>query len=98
MSGTETKKTPEDVIAWMAPDGPVTTLEVDAVRSVANALIQTLPDSRDGRLLKGYMLGLARDDDASIAEMVHHGRMVRTSAGDAPLIASFDMSPKQEPT
>ena len=81
----------KEVVVWMAPSGPVTSLEVDAVRSVANALIRTLPNERDFRMIKGYLFGLAQETDATIAMMVHQGRNIRSEAGDAPLLASFDV-------
>ncbi len=84
-------KTSDDVTAWIAPDGVITTLEVDAIRSVANALMALAPKDREGQMIRGYLLGLAGDEDMNIAQLIHAGRLIRKKAGDAPLIATFDV-------
>jgi len=80
---------------WKFSDGIVTELEVDAVRSVANAIMGFVlsPAGTDANddFLRGFFLGLARDSDESIAQQVMLGRKIRADAGDDPLFAEFQM-------
>ena len=77
----------ENVVAWVASDGPVTTLEVDAVRSWANALIRVLPDKGPQGYVRGFLYGAAGEDSEQIAKVVCAGRKIRREAGDTPLVA-----------
>lgn len=80
----------DDVIAWEGADGPVTVLEVDAVRSVANALISVIPaKGGDQGVIRGFLFGIASEESEALAKMVLSGRRIRRDAGDIPVVATL---------